>query len=151
MFRSICTPVQRRMQLIEFMPPPGEMPTRQAGEFFAIFNSAAGAAMLAAWPISTVRALIGQSEDQLGELAKQPSVVLSCLDEVRANGHAFGGLTETVDQCAIAIALPANSLDVELTLSVRGSIDHVKAHRWRFAALIQEAISAYLQSEDLPA
>ena len=107
--------------------------------------------MLAAWPISTVRALIGQSEDQLGALTKQPSVVLSCLDEVRANGHAFGGLTETVDQCAIAVALPANSLDVELTLSVRGSIDHVKAHRWRFAALIQEAISAYLQSEDLPA
>jgi len=143
---SICTPIQRRMQLVEFTPPPDEAPTRQPGEFFAIFNSAAGAAMLASWPISTVRALIKQSVDQLGALAARPSVVLSCLDEVRANGHAFGGITETDDQCAIAVALPANSLDVELTLSVRGSISHLKAHRWRFSALIQEAIAEHLEA-----
>ena len=35
----------------------------------ALFNSAAGTALLADWPVRTVRTLVAQSEDQTGTLA----------------------------------------------------------------------------------
>lgn len=142
---SICTPFGRLMQLVDFVAPSADFEDYRPGRLFQMFNSAAGAAMLATWPIATVRSLVEQSEDQLGALSGQPEVVLAYLDEVRANGHACGGLTEDKDRYAIAVALPRSGLGVELTLTLRGAIDHMKAHRWHFAALIHEAVSLHLE------
>lgn len=141
---SICTPFGRLMQLVDFLPGPNEGTLRQPGELFQMFNSAAGAAMLATWPVVTVRKMIDESADQLGDAGSDPQAILAYLDEVRVNGHAFGGVTIAIDRCSIAIALPRSALDVELTLTLRGAIDHVKANRWRFAALAQESAAAHL-------
>lgn len=127
------------MQLVDYLAGPDCLAPREPGELFPMFNSAAGAAILAVWPIVTVRQLIDQSADQLGDVTSKPQAILAFLDEVRANGHAVGGFTDAIDECSIAVALPRSAADVELTLTLRGAIDHVKANRWRFAALMQEA------------
>lgn len=141
---TINSPFGRVMQMLDYKAPPGNAFVRRYGELFHMFNSAAGAAMLATWPIATVRTLIEQSRDLLGALADQPNVILAHLDEVRANGHAFGGLSALPEQCGLAVSLPKTEQGVELVLALRGSIDNLAANRWRFAALTQEAVATML-------
>ena len=143
---AISTPVGRLMQLTHFLSPPGRVYDRPPGEFYSLFSSAAGAAILATWPIATVRALIAESGDQLGDLAARPEVVLANLDEVRENGHAFGGLSPDADTCSVAVALPPSSPNLDLTLSLRGAIETMQSRRWYFAALIHDAIASYISA-----
>lgn len=100
--------------------------------------------MLATWPIATVRKLIEESQDVLGALAEQPEEILAHLDEVRANGHAFGGMSELPEECGLAVALPKTMLGVDMVIALRGSISNLQPNRWRFAALAQEAIVSML-------
>jgi DNA-binding IclR family transcriptional regulator len=144
---SICTPVGRVMQLIHFVAPPGKSYARQPGHLFPMFSSAAGAAILAAWPLATVRALIAEAGDQLGALTTRPDIVLARLSDIREMQHAFGGLSEDADKCSIAVALPRSGHNAELTLSLRGSIADLRSRRWRFAALIHESIASFLGNE----
>ena len=141
---AISTPVGQMMQLTHFLAPSGLSYDRPSGEIYSLFSSAAGAAILATWPIATVRALIGKSADELGELAKNPDVILASLEEVREDGHAFGGLHPDADTCSIAVALPQSPPNVELTLSLRGSVENMQARRWHFAAVIREAVANYI-------
>jgi DNA-binding IclR family transcriptional regulator len=144
----LSTPAGRHMRLIQFLAPSGKFYARLPGRPFPIFGSAAGSAILATWPRTTVRDLIAQSQDQLGPLAATPDVILAQLSEVRANGHAFGGAYEIAEKCSIAIALPPAKFGTELTLSLRGPMEDFKARRWRLAAMMQEAVVAAFDPEE---
>lgn len=144
---SINTRFGRVMQMLDYKAPHASVFETPTGQLFQLFNSAAGAAMLATWPVATVRRLIEESRDLLGALADQPSVILAHLDEVRENGHAFGGLSSLPEQCGLAVALPKTEQGVELVLALRGSTSHLRANRWRFAALTQEALASMLNQE----
>ncbi len=141
---AISTPVGRLMQLTHFLAPPGKSHSHPPGEKYSLFASAAGAAILATWPIATVRKLIAASSDELCSLAEKPQVILASLEEVRENGHAFGGLSPDADICSIAVALPQSPPNVDLTLSLRGSSDNLQSRRWYYAAVIREAVATYL-------
>lgn len=141
---SLSTPFGRFMQLVEVMAPPDQPYGGAPGHVFPLFSSAAGAAILATWPAGVVRELIEGSPDQLGPLAAHPEAVLMRLGEIRANGHAFGGLSTNAEKCSIAVALPRAGFGTELTLSLRGPVERMKAYRWRFAAVAEEAIAAHL-------
>lgn len=141
---GISAPFGRWMRLIDFMAPPGQSYGSSAGHLFPLFSSAAGTAILATWPRSSVCSLMEKSEDQVGALAAHPDGFLDSLNVVRANGHAFGGLSESTEKCSIAVALPKAGFGTELALSVRGPTEAMKAKRWRLAAMIEEAVTAHL-------
>ncbi len=141
---AVCTPFGRLMQLVDVLMPPGSMYDRPAGHIFPLFNSAAGAALLADWPVRSVRNLIAQSADQLGPLAADPDTICRRLNEVRLNGHAFGGLRAESEKCSLAVALPTAAFGTELSLSLRGPAKWMVANRWRLAALLEEAVETSL-------
>jgi len=138
---SLSTPFGRLMQLVDVLNSPDAVYDREPGYLFSLFNSAAGTALLADWPVRTVRALIARSEDQLGPLVNDPDLVCRHLDEIRLQGHAFGGISEEYGKCSLAVALPAAEFGTELALSLRGPTDHMKEHRWRLAAMLEEAVA----------
>jgi DNA-binding IclR family transcriptional regulator len=148
---SISAPFGRWMRVIDFIEPPGQSYRSSAGHLFPLFSSAAGSAILATWPQSSVRSLLEKSEDQIGAVAAQPEAFLDRLNVVRANGHAFGGLSEASEECSIAVALPRAGFGTELALSVRGPSEALKAKRWRLAARIEEAVTAHLIQTTEPA
>ena len=141
---SVSTPFGRLMQLVDVLNPPDTAYDGAPGHLFSLFNSAAGNALLADWPIRTVRALIAQSEDQLGPLVAYPDKFCRHLNEIRSHGHAFGGLSMEVEKCSLAVALPEAGFGTELSLSLRGPIKWMKENRWRLAAMLEETVSAVL-------
>jgi DNA-binding IclR family transcriptional regulator len=145
---AISTPLGRLMQLVKFVAPPGHARQNAPGSLFPMFSSASGAAILATWPRSTVRLMVEQSEDQLGDLAGRPDLVLERLREIRADGHAFGGLSEEPERCSIAVALPQAGFGTELSLSLASPAPDLRARRWRLSAIMQEAVAAHLGEED---
>ncbi|WP_197063595.1 helix-turn-helix domain-containing protein [Novosphingobium malaysiense] len=141
---AISTPVGHVMQLTHFLAPPGKIYDRPPGELFSIFSSAAGAAIMATWPVATVRTLIAEAADELGEMAARADTIIANLAEVRENGHAFGGLHRRADTCSVAIALPQSGVNNELTLSLRGAIPVMEARRWHYAAMLHEAVASII-------
>lgn len=138
---SLSTSFGRLMQLVDVLNPPDTVYDRGPGYLFSLFNSAAGTALLADWPIRTVRALIAQSEDQLGDLVHDPDLICRHLNEIRSRGHAFGGISEEYGKCSLAVALPAAEFGTELALSLRGPTERMKENRWRLAAMLEEAVA----------
>lgn len=148
---SLSTPFGRLMQLVDVLTPENIVYDRSPGVLFSLFNSAAGTALLADWPIRTVRSLIAQSEDQLGTLAADPEAICRCLNQVRLNGHAFGGLVTDTEKLSLAIALPAAAFGTDLALSLRGPAEWMTENRWRLAALLDEAVRTVFDPVSRPA
>ena len=142
---ALSAPFGRFMQLIDFVASPGQGYGREPGYLFPLFGSAVGSAILANWPIASVRAIIAQSRDQIGALAVDADTILDRLNEVRQDGHAFGGMSRQAEACSIAVALPPARFGTELTVSLRGPTAEIGARRWRLAAMMHDAIAAHLK------
>lgn len=134
------------MQIIDVFEAAPEPDLRRSsiGLRVPIFGSSTGAAWLSAQEDETVLAVARLCRRALGGQAADSAHILEIVQRVRAQGHAFGGVSPDDRIRAIALPFPPSRDGVILVMSVSAPTEEISERRDAIVALLKATIARNL-------
>ncbi len=111
-----------------------------------LFGTTAGAMWLASQSDDVVRAAIRLCRRELGERAKETGKLLDAVRRVRAQGHAFGGVTDDGRNRTLAVALPPCRNGIVLVICVFGETEEMQSRRDDMAVRLKQLVHTFMPS-----
>jgi DNA-binding IclR family transcriptional regulator len=108
-----------------------------------LFGSCHGAAWLSTQSDQTICATAQRCRRELGPKAKNLDQIFERIRRVRAQGYAFGGLTEHDHERMLAMALPQLRNGIVLVLGTYGPASEMENRREEIARVLREHIARY--------
>jgi DNA-binding IclR family transcriptional regulator len=134
---TLSTPNDLFMQVVDLAVPEGRRAER--GLRVSLFGSAVGSAYLAMLDDAEITRLINRARIPVGQIP----ALLGEVARIRGEGHAHGAI-EGSPYWSVAMALPAQGLQVPTVLGLAGPADEVVARLAELSQLMREAITAWL-------
>jgi DNA-binding IclR family transcriptional regulator len=137
------------MQIVDvFEPGDAESALRQKsiGLRVPIFGSCTGAAWLAAQSDEMVLSTARLCRRALGEQADDSERILEFVRRVRAQGHAFGGVTPDEATRAVAVAFPPGRDGTVQIMAVSAPAEEMDERRDEIARVMRDEVSRHLGS-----
>jgi DNA-binding IclR family transcriptional regulator len=137
---TLATPRDLSMQVVEALAPQGCDYPHQRGMRVPMFGSATGAAYLSTLSRPEISILVARA--RLQPAFCQP--LLEGVRRIRAQGYAFGGLSDEADPRSIAIPLPMAPDQTPLVIGFTGERVQLELEKDGIVRLVRQSIYRWI-------